>query len=243
MIRYEDTKLLKLFVGGLPYETDDQTLREYFEQFGEIREAVVIKDRDTQKSKGYGFVTFHDKESAEKACVNRRPVIDGRTANVNLAYIGAKVKPTKGSGKNVMTSYGYGYKQNTVIGSQQFPCNFSTGFSQPITAQPLQTVSLLTPQSPNGHIPASGGIPPTAHAPVQLIEYNGVPTIVFGTTMYDQIYYSPASYVPSPTLSPPSSVATSFTYQTVAPQSPPFNSLNGQQFFPTHVEIIGQPQL
>ena len=57
MIRYEDTKLLKLFVGGLPYETDDQTLREYFEQFGEIREAVVIKDRDTQKSKGYGFVS------------------------------------------------------------------------------------------------------------------------------------------------------------------------------------------
>lgn len=127
--------------------------------------------------------------------------------------------------------------------SQQFPCNFSTGFSQPITAQPLQTVSLLTPQSPNGHIPASGGIPPTATGPVQLIEYNGVPTLVFGTTMYDHIYYSPASYVPSPTLSPPSSVATSFTYQTVAPQSPPFNSLNGQQFFPTHVEIIGQPQL
>lgn len=63
MIRYEDTKLLKLFVGGLPYETDDQTLREYFEQFGEIREAVVIKDRDTQKSKGYGFVSDCRSES------------------------------------------------------------------------------------------------------------------------------------------------------------------------------------
>lgn len=103
----------------------------------------------------------------------------------------------------------------------------------------------MTPQSPHGHIPASGGIPPTASpAPVQLIEYNGVPTIVFGgTTMYDQVYYSPASYVSSPTLSPPSSVATSFTYQTVAPQTPPFNSLIGQQFFPTHMEIMGQPQL
>lgn len=63
MIRYEDTKLLKLFVGGLPYETEDQTLREYFEQFGEIREAVVIKDRDTQKSKGYGFVSDCRSES------------------------------------------------------------------------------------------------------------------------------------------------------------------------------------
>lgn len=127
--------------------------------------------------------------------------------------------------------------------SQQFPGNFLAGFSQTIqNNQQLQSVPLVcpVPQSPNGQIPAS--LPPSVQ-PIQLIEYNGVPTIVFGA-MYDQLYYSPPhSYVPSPTL-PSSSVAAAFTYQTVAPaQTPPFNSLNGQQFFPAHVEIIGQPQI
>lgn len=52
-----DTTFTKIFVGGLPYHTTDKTLHEYFEQFGEIEEAVVITDRQTQKSRGYGFVS------------------------------------------------------------------------------------------------------------------------------------------------------------------------------------------
>ena len=58
MIRHEDTKLTKLFVGGIPYDTDDESLRDFFEQYGEIREAVVIRDRETLQSKGYGFVSL-----------------------------------------------------------------------------------------------------------------------------------------------------------------------------------------
>ena len=55
---YKDTTFTKIFVGGLPYHTSDGTLREYFEVFGEIEEAVVITDRQTAKSRGYGFVSF-----------------------------------------------------------------------------------------------------------------------------------------------------------------------------------------
>jgi RNA recognition motif-containing protein len=62
-----DTTYTKIFVGGLPYHTTDQTLHEYFKQFGEIEEAVVITDRQTQKSRGYGFVTMKDRPDAEKA--------------------------------------------------------------------------------------------------------------------------------------------------------------------------------
>lgn len=58
MIRHEDTKLTKLFVGGIPYDTNDDSLRDHFQQFGEIIEAVVIRDRDTFQSKGYGFVSI-----------------------------------------------------------------------------------------------------------------------------------------------------------------------------------------
>lgn len=54
----KDTTLTKIFVGGLPYHTSDKTLREYFEQFGELEEAVVITDRQTGKSRGYGFVSI-----------------------------------------------------------------------------------------------------------------------------------------------------------------------------------------
>ncbi|KAJ6387626.1 hypothetical protein OIU78_017356 [Salix suchowensis] len=53
-----DTTYTKIFVGGLPWETRSDSLQRYFEQFGEIKEAVVIIDRSTGRSKGYGFVTF-----------------------------------------------------------------------------------------------------------------------------------------------------------------------------------------
>lgn len=53
-----DTKMTKIFVGGLAWETQRDTMRRYFEQFGEIVEAVVITDKNTGRSKGYGFVCF-----------------------------------------------------------------------------------------------------------------------------------------------------------------------------------------
>lgn len=53
----KDTQYTKIFVGGLPYHTTDQSLREYFDKFGDIDEAVVITDRQTGKSRGYGFVS------------------------------------------------------------------------------------------------------------------------------------------------------------------------------------------
>uniref|UniRef100_A0A3P8UZK9 RNA binding motif protein 38 n=1 Tax=Cynoglossus semilaevis TaxID=244447 RepID=A0A3P8UZK9_CYNSE len=86
----KDTTFTKIFVGGLPYHTTDASLRKYFETFGEIDEAVVITDRQTGKSRGYGFVTMTDRTAAERACKDPNPIIDGRKANVNLAYLGAK---------------------------------------------------------------------------------------------------------------------------------------------------------
>ncbi|CAN1309523.1 RNA-binding protein 24 [Linum perenne] len=59
-----DTTFTKLFVGGLAWETQRETLRRYFEQFGEIIEAVVITDKNTGRSKGYGFVRFLSSSSS-----------------------------------------------------------------------------------------------------------------------------------------------------------------------------------
>jgi len=72
-------------------------LKKYFDQFGELEEAVVITDRQTNKSRGYGFVTMKRPENAFNAIKDPNPCIDGRKANVNLAVIGAKPRSMPGS--------------------------------------------------------------------------------------------------------------------------------------------------
>nr|CAD7264505.1 unnamed protein product [Timema shepardi] len=57
-VQQKDTTWTKLFVGGLPYHTTDKSLREHFAIYGEIEEAVVITDRQTGKSRGYGFEVY-----------------------------------------------------------------------------------------------------------------------------------------------------------------------------------------
>ena len=52
-----DTTYTKLFVGGLRWETGTDKLREYFSQYGEVSEAIVIMDRTTGRSKGFGFAS------------------------------------------------------------------------------------------------------------------------------------------------------------------------------------------
>ena len=63
----KDNTFTKLFVGGLPYHTTNDTLKKYFLEFGDIEEAVVIHDKVTQKSKGYGFVSFSVKRHVRSA--------------------------------------------------------------------------------------------------------------------------------------------------------------------------------
>ncbi|CAA7400975.1 unnamed protein product [Spirodela intermedia] len=86
--RFGDTTLTKVFVGGLAWETSDEELRRHFDRFGEILEAVIITDKSTGRSKGYGFVTFREADSAKLACEEPNPVIDGRRANCNIASLG-----------------------------------------------------------------------------------------------------------------------------------------------------------
>ena len=76
----------KLYVGNLNYATTEDTLKNVFASYGEIVSAVVIKDRDTQQSKGFGFVELADDAAAERAIaeLNGRE-IDGRRVRVNVA--------------------------------------------------------------------------------------------------------------------------------------------------------------
>jgi cold-inducible RNA-binding protein len=77
---------VKLFVGSLSWDTTDQTLRGAFERFGEVVEAKVITERDSGRSRGFGFVTFADEEAARKAMAELNGTeLDGRTIRVDVA--------------------------------------------------------------------------------------------------------------------------------------------------------------
>ena len=59
--------MTKLFVGGLPYSTNNQSLQELFAQFGQVDSAQVITDKFTNQSKGFGFVEMADDAAAQEA--------------------------------------------------------------------------------------------------------------------------------------------------------------------------------
>ncbi|KAL8056838.1 hypothetical protein ABFX02_04G145200 [Erythranthe guttata] len=76
----------KLFIGGLSYSTDDTSLREAFDKYGEVAEARVIVDRETGRSRGFGFVTFSSTEEASAAIqALDQQDLHGRMVRVNFA--------------------------------------------------------------------------------------------------------------------------------------------------------------
>ena len=83
---------MNIYVGNLNYKFSDDDLKELFEEFGSVDSANVIKDRDTGRSKGFGFVEMENDEEAEAAIEELDGAeVDGRAIKVN------KAKP-KGSG-------------------------------------------------------------------------------------------------------------------------------------------------
>ena len=87
----------KLFVGGLSWDTTDDGLRQAFASYGEITEAKVITDRDTGRSRGFGFVTFDQDEDAKTAMSKMNGTnLDGKTIKVNEA----QQKSARGGGRS-----------------------------------------------------------------------------------------------------------------------------------------------
>lgn len=78
--------MYKLFVGGLPFATTDDELRDAFAAHGTVASATVVKDRDTGRSKGFGFVEFEndDEGKAAQAAMNGAE-LGGRTISVDMA--------------------------------------------------------------------------------------------------------------------------------------------------------------
>lgn len=76
-----EMELGKLFIGGISWDTNEERLREYFQTFGEVVEAVIMKDRTTGRARGFGFVVFADPAVAERVVMEKH-MIDGRTVSL-----------------------------------------------------------------------------------------------------------------------------------------------------------------
>lgn len=100
----------KIFVGGLSWGTDDDGLRAAFESFGEVVDAKVITDRDTGRSRGFGFVTFDSPDGASGAVEGMNgSTLDGRTLNVDIARERAPRRDRGGGGGGYGGGGGGGY--------------------------------------------------------------------------------------------------------------------------------------
>ncbi len=76
----------KLFVGSLPWSVNDEELKETFEQHGTVVSAKVITDRDTRRSRGFGFVEMENQDDAQKAIkALHESELNGRNIVVNEA--------------------------------------------------------------------------------------------------------------------------------------------------------------
>jgi len=85
----------KLYVGNFPYSVDEAQLREMFSSFGQIEDIALIKDRETGRSKGFGFITFASQQAAETALSLNGKDVDGRALKVNMA----QEKESRGGGR------------------------------------------------------------------------------------------------------------------------------------------------
>ena len=95
----------KLYVGNLTYDTTDSTLEQLFAPFGTVQSAQVIMDRDTGRSKGFGFVEMGSDQEAQAAIAALSgKEVDGRQLTVNEA----KPREDRGGGRGGSGGYGGG---------------------------------------------------------------------------------------------------------------------------------------
>lgn len=81
----EPEQVRKLFIGGLSFETTEESLRAHFEKWGTLTDCVVMRDSDSRRSRGFGFVTYSSVSEVDEAMRNRPHKLDGRAVECKRA--------------------------------------------------------------------------------------------------------------------------------------------------------------
>ncbi|KAK6777015.1 hypothetical protein RDI58_023732 [Solanum bulbocastanum] len=127
-----ESDLGKLFIGGISWDTDEDRLKEYFSSYGEVVEAVIMRDRNTGRARGFGFVVFADPVVAERV-VKEKHMIDGRTVEAKKAVPRDDQQIINRNNSSIQGSPGGGRTKKIFVGglaSTVTESDFKTYFDQ-----------------------------------------------------------------------------------------------------------------
>lgn len=104
---------MNIFVAGLSYQISEADLKELFEEYGSVSSAKIVTDRETRRSKGYGFVEMENEEEGQRAIEELNGAeYDGRTLSVSVARPRAEGdRPRRDFNRN-NNGGGYGHREN-----------------------------------------------------------------------------------------------------------------------------------
>ncbi|KAL3626455.1 nuclear ribonucleoprotein 1 [Castilleja foliolosa] len=102
----------KLFIGGISWETNEEKLKEYFQGYGEVVQAVVMRDKISGKPRGFGFVVFSDPDNLDRVLQDKH-VIDGRTVEAKRALSREEQQGSRVGNPDGSRNFGGGGGNNT----------------------------------------------------------------------------------------------------------------------------------
>jgi len=154
-----DPAIKKLYIGNLDYETDERGLEEHFGKIGTIIDVFVGKDRETGRSKGFGFVEFETRQQAETALTMDGQELNGRSISVCWAQPKKTGGSYGGSSQYAQAAYPdpYGqpsqpaYGQPNAYAQSNYGQPMQPGYGQPVYGQPYaqpgyQMQPMMAPQ-------------------------------------------------------------------------------------------------
>ncbi|KAM7254074.1 hypothetical protein ACFE04_031756 [Oxalis oulophora] len=110
MVDSDETK--KLFLGGVGYETTEETLKTYFSQYGDVSDVEVIHDKVTGRHRGFAFISFSDQTAADQA-IKHSHTIDGRNVDARKAYPRQVIQTSARSG--IVNSGTYNFRTKKIF--------------------------------------------------------------------------------------------------------------------------------
>ncbi|EER16950.1 conserved hypothetical protein [Perkinsus marinus ATCC 50983] len=127
-LAYGNAEDRKIFMGGLPQELDKEYIDAYFSQFGEIEDSIVMMDRVTGRSRGFGFITFLHPQDMETCLANSPHVLMEKVIDVKRAADGKKPYSSAGNAgpaprridmlSHPTRAAGSGYRRSLLVVSQ-----------------------------------------------------------------------------------------------------------------------------
>lgn len=219
------SKTKKIFVGGVPHTVNDEQFREYFSRFGEIVEALIMRDRNTGKSRGFGFVTFANEDSVDKVFA---------------------VGPLQMQGKNVEVKKAEPKRPATTHSSSQG----SMSMASPFPGAPAGSAAFPVFYAAPFPYAAPAFASPYATAPGQAAQLTAddqaafLPTVLQATSPPHAFFsFTPQSSSAAPTALVPGTAIVSFgspfAHQATAPHSAPASAPAPAPSIPNAISALG----